>query len=117
MSDNSPETSSPKPFLPGPWLAFVLPFAVFMLITNFEPKAGAEANSLGLEYEQYPLIYTVKIAAVIGVLAWAWKAYRHESLGSLSRWSLAAIGVGAVGFFVWIPRETARRRAERLQPA
>ncbi len=99
MSHNS---STTKPFLPGPWLPFVLPFAVFMLIGSLEPKAGAEASSLGLRYEHYPLIYTLKIAAVIGLLAWAWKAYRHESLGSLSRWSFAAIGVGAVGFFVWI---------------
>ncbi|TWT88261.1 CAAX amino terminal protease self- immunity [Pseudobythopirellula maris] len=97
------DTPLPRRFAAYPWLPFVLPMAVYMVLSSFEPgqpEPGIEQtpNSLGLTYEDYPLAYTVKIAITVGVLAWCWPAYRHWPL----RVSPLAIGVGVVGVVLWI---------------
>ena len=67
-----------------PWLTFLLPFIVYMVVGSFEPsppkppitaarrRARApidEANNwFGLEYSHYPIVYTVKIALTIAAM-------------------------------------------------
>ena len=60
-----------------PWLTFLLPFLVYMAPGSFEPAApkpplvlpdgstrpAVNQNWFGLEYRQYPVVYTVKIAS------------------------------------------------------
>ena len=84
-----------------PWLLFVLPFAVYMLVGSLEPTppkpdavAGeqATASSLGIRFEHYPLIYTTKIALTIAAMWFVAPGY-----GFRFRISPIAVVVGAVG--------------------
>ena len=84
-----------------PWVIFLLPFAVFMLITSLEPTPdvpGGGKLALAIPYAYYPLIYTLKIALTIAAIALAWPGYRQFPfrIGPLS----AVVGV--VGGVVWI---------------
>jgi hypothetical protein len=108
-----------------PWLPFVVPLLIYMLAGQLlEPSAptplpattstdpaelearrqierDSGANSfLGLKirYENYPIVYTVKIALTVTVLAFVWPAYRQWPW----RVSWLAIAVGAVGVVVWV---------------
>lgn len=96
------------------WVAFVLPMAIFMLITALEPKpdqvvAANEAASgnttdgswlgmLGIEYSDYPWIYAVKLIATAIALRLVWPVYRPliKPIG----WKGIAIGIA--GGLVWI---------------
>src|SRR5215207_6551173 len=74
-----------------PWLTFVLPFIVYMVVGSFEPgppkpaiqlpgggtRAAENNNWFGLAYRQYPLIYTVKIALTIGAILVVLPGYRQ----------------------------------------
>src|SRR5262245_1912068 len=62
-----------------PWLAYVLPFAVFMLVGLFEPTADKPGKLLGLtiEYSAYPLVYAIKMALVMAAIALVWPVYRQ----------------------------------------
>lgn len=90
-----------------PWLLFVLPFAVYMLVGSLEPlppkvdaAAGAEppaASSLGVRYEHYPIIYTAKIALTIAAMWFVAPGY-----GFRFRISPLAAVVGVVGVALWI---------------
>jgi CAAX prenyl protease-like protein len=106
-----------------PWLTFLLPFAVYMVVGSFEPApptrygparetgladrpvepkaptATIEAdNWFGLRYAHYPIVYTVKIALTIAAMVIVWPGYRQFPF----RVSLLAIVVGAVGVVLWI---------------
>lgn len=83
-----------------PWLPYVLPLAVFMLAGMFEPTPDKPASMLGLtiEYDAYPVVYTIKLALVIAALAVAWPAYRQFSL-RLTVWGAV---VGVVGIVIWV---------------
>jgi hypothetical protein len=86
----------------NPWLVFLLPFVVFLLVGTFEPAAPAEnaagSSSTRIPYDAYPLIYTIKIGLTLAAIAYVWPGYRQF------RWrlSLIAILVGVVGAAVWI---------------
>lgn len=105
------------------WLAFVLPFAVYMLCTELEPDrpaaeqekplAAADAPTADLaepelaepggllptiEYRHYPLVYTVKIAATLAAMALVWPVYRWPR----PRATWWAIPLGALGTAVWV---------------
>lgn len=110
------------------WLAFVLPFAVYMLCTELEPvrpEADAErptsaAEALDadaaptpdadadqaapggllptIEYRHYPLVYTGKIAATLVAMALVWPVYRWPR----PRATWWAIPLGALGTAVWV---------------
>jgi uncharacterized protein len=90
-----------------PWLLFVLPFAVYMLVGSLEPlppkvdaAAGAEppaASSLGIRYEHYPIVYTAKIALTIAAMWFVAPGY-----GFRFRISPLAVVVGVVGVALWI---------------
>jgi CAAX prenyl protease-like protein len=102
-----------SPLLAGrPWLTFLLPFAVYMVIGSFEPappkpaivladgtsRPAINQNWFGLEYHQYPIVYTVKIALTIGAMLFVLPGYRQFPF----RVSLLAIAVGIVGVVLWI---------------
>lgn len=102
------------------WLPFLLPMAVFMLGTELErrlagpaptansaqaapaaeapPAPDAQAAAAPSSRSLYPLVYTLKIAAVVAVLAWVWPAYRVFPL----RVSPLAFVVGLVGVVLWV---------------
>ena len=107
-----------------PWLPFLLPFLVYMVVGSFEPSpptvyeappvedevdrpadAGApppaliEANNwFGLRYAHYPIVYTVKIALTIASMLFVLPGYRQFPF----RISPLAIVVGVVGVVLWI---------------
>lgn len=82
---------------------YVLPMAVYLVLTSFEPSApdpaeAAEPGTFGLTYDQYPAIYAFKLAVTAGVLwlcraAWGQWPFKVSPL---------AIGVGVVGVVLWI---------------
>jgi uncharacterized protein len=73
-------------FLAGrtnPWLVFLLPFLVYMLVGCLEPGSpadGAKSASgldLGIEYRHYPLVYSLKVLLTIAAMAYVYPGYRH----------------------------------------
>lgn len=103
-----------------PWLPFLLPFIVYMLLGSLEPSppkaklvgvAGAAeshdvaeppvdggAGWFGIRYTDYPVVYTVKIAATVAAMLLVLPGYRQFPC----RVSLLAIVVGVVGVVLWI---------------
>jgi len=95
-----------------PWLTYLLPFLVYMVVGSFEPappkpptllpdgspRPVANTNWFGLEYRHYPIVYTLKIALTIGAMLIVLPGYRQFPF----RVSLLAIGVGIVGVVLWI---------------
>lgn len=90
-----------KGFLAQPWAPFVLPLAVFMLVGSIEPTFDKPFELLGwqIPYSSYPLVYAVKLALTLAVMAQVgWRAYRQFPL----RITLWAPAVGAIGVVLWI---------------
>ena len=95
-----------------PWLTFLLPFIVYMVVGSFEPgppKPGTKLpdgsirpavndNRFGLEYSHYPIVYTVKIGLTIAAMVFVLPGYWQFPF----RVSLLAIVVGIVGVVLWI---------------
>jgi CAAX prenyl protease-like protein len=95
-----------------PWLTFLLPFVVYMVVGSFEPAApkplvllpdgatrpAVNNNWFGLEYRQYPIVYTVKIALTIAAILFVLPGYRQFPF----RISPLAIAVGVLGVVLWI---------------
>lgn len=95
-----------------PWLTFLLPFVVYMVVGSFEPappklpiirpdgttRPVANENWFGFEYEQYPIVYTIKIALTIAAMVLVLPGYRQFPF----RISPLAIVVGVVGVVLWI---------------
>ncbi len=83
-----------------PWMVYVLPLAVFMLVGTFEPKREppAELSSWTLPYSAYPWVYTLKILLTAAAIAWAWPGYRQFD----RRLTPLAPAVGVIGAVVWI---------------
>jgi uncharacterized protein len=70
----------------NPWLVFLLPFVVYMLIGGFEPGPppanGAKSASwldLGIEYRHYPLVYSIKILLTAAAMIYVLPGYRQIS--------------------------------------
>src|SRR3989304_1774478 len=85
----------------NPWLVFLLPFVVFMLIGSLEPtpdKPGGQAIGLSIAYDLYPLTYTIKIALTIAAIGFVLPGYRKFPC----HFSPLAVGVGVVGVIFWI---------------
>jgi uncharacterized protein len=96
----------------NPWLTFLLPFAIYMIVGSFEPappkpavqladgttRPALNQNWFGLEYHQYPIVYTIKIALTIAAMLYVVPGYRQFPF----RVSLLAIGVGIIGVVLWI---------------
>jgi CAAX prenyl protease-like protein len=107
-----------------PWVPFLLPFIVYMVVGSFEPSpptvyeappagnqgdlplgppdaapALIEADNLfGLRYKHYPIVYTVKITLTIAAMLFVLPGYRQFPF----RISPLAIVVGVVGVVLWI---------------
>src|ERR1044071_5261322 len=90
----------------NPWIAYLLPFVVFMLVGSLEPSppAASTADEMQnkshlVEYRSdYLMVYAAKIALTLATMIYVWPGYRQHP------WSLhfAAMVVGAIGAFVWI---------------
>ena len=109
--DSSPANRSPASKQPAtppvaawlsrhPWVAPVLPFAVYMLCGVFEPTEEKPFELLGfaIEYAAYPQIYTVKILLTMFAIFAVWPGYRQFPF----RVTLLAPTVGIVGVVLWI---------------
>lgn len=95
-----------------PWLTFLLPFIVYMLVGSFEPappkpptllpdgtpRPVANENWFGLEYRHYPIVYTIKIGLTIAAMLFVLPGYRQFPF----RVSPLAVVVGIVGVILWI---------------
>jgi uncharacterized protein len=95
-----------------PWLTFLLPFMIYMILGSLEPgppgspialpdgssRPAVNQNWFGLEYRQYPVIYTIKIALTIAAMIAVLPGYRQFPF----RVSPLAIAVGIVGVVLWI---------------
>jgi hypothetical protein len=95
-----------------PWLTFLLPFIVYMVVGSFEPSPPKQAGRLpdgtpatpisnnwfGLEYRHYPVIYTAKIVLTIAAMIVVAPGYRQFPF----RVSVVAIIVGVIGVVLWI---------------
>jgi uncharacterized protein len=103
----------------NPWIVFLLPLLVYMIVGSFEPAAPAdrqsqnqvESNGLGLAipYRAYPAIYTAKIVLTLAAIVFVWPAYRQFTW----RVSWLAIVVGVVGVVTWIWLAAAQRGLAR----
>ncbi len=85
----------------NPWLVFLLPFVVFMLVGSLEPTpdvSGGKSIGLAIPYNWYPLIYTVKIALTLAAIAFVLPGYRQFPFGI----TWLAIMVGMIGIFIWV---------------
>jgi uncharacterized protein len=83
------------------WLSFVAPMIVFLLVGSLEPtasKPGAQAIGLAITYRAYPLVYAIKIAAVLATLVLVWPGYREFPCRA-SAWSPV---LGVAGAAIWI---------------
>jgi uncharacterized protein len=104
---------NPQSLIAGhPWLTFLLPFIVYMLVGTLEPsppkppiqmpdgttRAITSRGRFGIEYRHYPLVYTAKIALTVAAIVFVLPGYRQFPF----RISLLAIGVGVVGVVLWI---------------
>lgn len=82
-----------------PWVAFIVPLSVFLLIGTLEATELSGSTFFGLiRYEYYPVVYTAKILLTALALILAWPAYRVFPL----RVSPLAVGVGVVGVVLWV---------------
>ena len=84
-----------------PWLVFLLPFVVYMLVGSLEPtpeKPGGADIGLAIAYADYPWVYTAKIVLTLAAMACVLPGYRQFP----PRVSLLGILVGVVGVVVWV---------------
>ena len=84
----------------NPWLVFLLPFFVYMIVGQFEPTSSDSSNFLTkwVPYEYYPWIYTLKIALTLVAIMLVWPGYRQFPF----KVSWLAVGVGVVGVVLWV---------------
>ena len=80
-----------------PWLTFVLPFAVFMLVGSLEPKPDGGLAAT-VPYSYYPLVYSIKIALTVAAVVFVLPGYRPFPL-RLSPWAIVA---GVAGVVLWV---------------
>ncbi|MGA2796415.1 MAG: CAAX prenyl protease-related protein [Thermoguttaceae bacterium] len=100
----------------NPWLVFLLPFVVFMLVGSLEPTPdapGGKSIGLAIPYNWYPLVYTVKIAMTLAAIAFVMPGYGQFPF----RISLLAIVVGVAGVFIWVGLCRLNFESTYLQPA
>ena len=84
-----------------PWLTFVLPFLVYMVVGALEPtpdSPGSKAIGLAIPYSAYPWLYAAKIGLTVAAVLFLWPGYRQFP------WRLTplAIVVGVAGGLLWI---------------
>jgi uncharacterized protein len=77
------------------WLTFLLPFAVYMVVTSLEPSLEKWKVCAG---HSYPIAYATKIALTLVAMALVLPGYRKFPF----RISPLAIIVGIVGGLLWV---------------
>jgi len=75
-----------------PWLVFVVPFVLYMVVGQFEPTPQAGSPLA------YPLVYTLRIVLVVVAIAAVARGYAVFPL----RLSWLAIAIGLLGGAIWI---------------
>jgi CAAX prenyl protease-like protein len=106
LTSKQPPSSAPPevPQLPAerrPWLVFVLPFVVYMLVGSLEPshsEPGGRLLGLAIPYSAYPLLYTIKLALTLAAMAFALPGYRQFRRLP----GILALAIGAAGIVVWV---------------
>ncbi|TWT67186.1 CAAX prenyl protease-related protein [Allorhodopirellula solitaria] len=101
ISDDRPADVSARQRLlkQHPWVAFVLPLMVFLLVGSLEATPQGGPSFFGLIHpEYYPAVYTAKILLTTLALILVWPAYRVFPM----RIHPIAIGVGVIGVFLWV---------------
>lgn len=114
------------------WIPYVLPFLVYMIVGQFEPtppdpevlkltpaeqkfwEEGQEhtvVRLMGIRYEHYPMIYSIKIGATVFTMLLCLPGYVKFPF----RVSWLAIGVGVVGVGLWIGLCTLNHRL-KIEP-
>lgn len=99
----------------NPWLVFLLPFLVFMVVGEFEPKPdkpGGQMLGLVIPFAAYPWVYLVKILATLAAIGFVLPGYRQFPF----RVSLLSIVVGVIGVVVWIGLCKLELEARLLEP-
>ncbi len=83
-----------------PFLTFVLPFAVYMLLGVLEPTPSKPGGAFGISigYEHYPIVYTVKIVATLAAMAVVLPGYRTFPF----RLTWLGPAVGILGIVAWV---------------
>jgi len=67
----------------NPWIVFLLPFLVFMVVGAFEPTKPTDAGKtstwidLGIEYRHYPAVYLIKVLLTIAAIGYVLPGYRQ----------------------------------------
>jgi uncharacterized protein len=92
-----------------PWMTCLAPMVVFLAIGFAEPsrEGGGLAGLIGLGYEGYPFIYSIRVAATILLLASCWPSLRGW-LGRPSWWPPI---VGLLLVVPWIVLSSLQRDA------
>ncbi len=101
MKSPSPEHGRRALLAKHPWLTFLLPLLVFMVVGTLEPTPETTEQSTGflaVSYDYYPLVYTLKIALTTAVIAFVLPGYRQFPW----RVSPLAVVVGVAGIVVWV---------------
>ncbi|MEN6407753.1 MAG: CAAX prenyl protease-related protein [Thermoguttaceae bacterium] len=84
-----------------PWIPFLLPFLVFMVVGSLEPtpdRPGGSDIGLAIPYAWYPGLYALKIALTVAAMALVWSGYRQFPW----RVGFLSLAVGLVGGVLWI---------------
>ena len=100
-SEASQADNKPAGFLRNPWVVFVGPFIVFMLLTSLEPtpdNPGGSGIGLAIPYDYYPWVYTLKIVLTTLAVILVAPSYRQFPF-KLSGWAVLA---GVVGVVLWV---------------
>jgi hypothetical protein len=85
----------------NPWIVFLLPFVLFMLVGSLEPTPavpGGQKIGLAIPYAGYPWVYTAKIAITVTAMLAVMSGYRQFPL-RVSWWGLLT---GVLGGAVWV---------------
>ncbi len=87
-----------------PWLPFVLPLAVFMLLTALEPtpeQSGGKMLGLAIPYAWYPGLYALKLVLTAAAVGFVLPGYGQFPL-RLTHFGLAPLAAGIVGAALWV---------------
>jgi CAAX prenyl protease-like protein len=98
-----------------PWLVFVVPMVVFMVVGTLEPtptSLGGSTIGLAIPYEAYPLVYAIKIALTVAAMLAVLPGYWQFRI----RITPLSLLVGVIGAVAWIGLEELHLEQRLLTP-